>query len=100
MSRRASKDIPTLPLFDEPPRVVRERQKPPRSSAWAYCPKCKRSTKTGLVRQGQHLYWRGHFITTWAFPRRPCMASFAPLHAVAPRVSVENPPACPCGGAE
>lgn len=46
-----------------------------RATASAYCPKCARQQKVGLVDAGTHLVWRVHNMTTWGGSSTPCIAS-------------------------
>lgn len=65
--------VDTAPLFDmdATDKPKRERVKSVRQ---AKCPHCS-AVKTGLVRQGDHLVWRLHTLTTWAGTSRTCPAS-------------------------
>ncbi len=62
-------------FFDvEPMRRAREKRPVVRSVAQGNCPECTRE-KVGLVRQGIHIVWREHNLTTWAGTRIACRAS-------------------------
>lgn len=88
----------TAPLFDEPPRIV--KQKPataPRSIAWGNCPCCAHQ-RVGLIRVGPHLTWRQHDVTTWGGVRVPCRASGVAVCNAAeqqPYVQGSQAAACP-----
>lgn len=74
-------DHGTEPLFEmEPtPKPKEERQRSPRSQAFAWCPDCATRTMTGLILSDSHLVWRAHAVTTWSGAVRPCRAEGAPV---------------------
>jgi hypothetical protein len=78
-------------MFDEPPRRSKKRRTPsPRSVTRAKCPKCLTAMPVGLIRVGEHLVWREHYITTWGGARRPCPASGVAVCALPPKDNVSN----------
>jgi hypothetical protein len=87
-------------LLDLPERARgQERKKYLKSSAQGNCSDCATQKKIGLVRQGEHIVWRQHWIKTWGNAVRQCRASGAPVcEAPARVIPGETPPKCPCGG--
>ena len=86
-------------LFPDPPRSQPEpKAPPPKSVAWGMCPAHPFVfTLTGLIRGGNHLYWRLHHVTQGRNVR-VCTASNAPLHAMpALDATGHTTPTCPCG---
>jgi hypothetical protein len=87
------------PLFPPPEPVHVERQKTPRSVAFAACPNHPYLGKlVGLTRGGRHLYWRVHSYDSSLPGRRTiCGSSSAPLCSVPAREIPGNPTVvCPC----
>lgn len=86
---RRQTQIDTIPMFDEPEHVGKRRSESartkPKPDAQAYCPCCHRIVKTtgrrlytNLLRQGDHLVWAVHDITTTWGSKMPCRASGIP----------------------
>lgn len=85
-------------LFDaEPLRTNRTKPKRLKSVRFGKCPGCT-APRIGLVRLGDHLIWRQHWITTWHGTRVLCYASFIAVCTAPERVPlsvVNGPVQCP-----
>jgi hypothetical protein len=100
MARTRKDDQPdmTLPLFDEPPHVPRERRSSQRAVTQGRCPYCHKE-KVGLLRSASHLVWREHTYRTYSGAPITCRASGVAL-CVAPSRVVDTytpAPMCACG---
>lgn len=72
----------TPPMFEAPEQGRHKVRLPEvRSVAWGNCPCCHAGPvkPVGLVRQGDHLVWRGHDYATWSGARVQCPASWVAL---------------------
>lgn len=89
MSRGKFDNVPTESLFSDG-EIASYRQsksskpavRPVRSVAQGNCPECTKNP-VGLIRQGEHLYWRQHYVTTWRGTPMLCRAANVSL-CVAP----------------
>ena len=90
----------TAPMFDLPTGggPAPEPKQRLRTIVSGKCPACvNQGKKVGLVRDGQHLIWRVHWVKTFGSTSRPCHASGAPLcENSAIRIPGETTPTCPC----
>jgi len=99
MSRKRT-DHGTTPMFDLPTGggLAPEPKQRLRTIVSGKCPQCvNQGKKVGLVRDGQHLIWRVHWVKTFGSTSRLCHASGAPLcENSAIRIPGETTPTCPC----
>jgi hypothetical protein len=76
-----------------------EREKPQRSVAHASCPQCL-NDKVGVVRQGNHLVYKDHWVATWSGSSRQCIAGGQRLCDLPPRDTYAHTgtptPICTC----
>lgn len=101
--RRADETCGTPTMFDVDPTTdslgEAARAKAPKSELHGACPTCNRRGKrneqvnTGLIRQGPHLVWRPHNITTWKGTKIPCRASGVAVCVAPDRDRIID---CPC----
>jgi hypothetical protein len=95
-------DVPTLPLFDvehveQGSSRTENSRRPARSVAWGRCSRHANPKEIGLVRQGEHLYWREHDYPTWGKARMTCDASGVRLCESSARTVPGQPtPTCDC----
>lgn len=90
---------PALFIYTPGAPKVQERTTRAKTIARGVCPNHMWSGQlTGVIRYGQHYYWREHWIRAEHSTRsRLCTASSAPLHS-APAIDVpfQPRPDCPC----
>lgn len=89
-------EIPTIPLFDEPPRSPKRRRRSaaPASVAWGFCPRCGQGERwVGLIRSVNHLVWREHTYKTNGGAAMTCGASGVAVCVMQPK---ERSIQCPC----
>lgn len=76
--------------------VEESKRKTQPGVAWAPCPDCTH-LGAALVRDGDHLVWRVHWVRTYGHADRQCRASGQRLcDAPARKVPQAKNPTCPC----
>ncbi|HEY9408955.1 MAG TPA: hypothetical protein VIP77_05180 [Jiangellaceae bacterium] len=78
MNKSTNKMPPTIPLFDEPARVRKPKNRSVPSVAWGNCPGCRKG-RVGVIRTATHLVWREHTYMTWGGTSMTCTASGVPV---------------------
>jgi hypothetical protein len=91
-----SKKKPPMPepLFSVKPVPKRQTAKAEKAVEFGECPG-HTGGRTGLERNGEHLYWRDHTVKTWSGTNRICAASHQRL---CDRPTRTGHPSCPCQG--